>query len=249
MICLITPTGGRPAQFTLCEKYMQRQTYKGKVIWIIIDDCIPRTTNVKDNFKENWEIRKIYPVPIWRKGMNTQGMNIKTGIDFIKTNYSDTEAIFIIEDDDYYKPQYLERMMNLFHYKVLGEINTVYYNVLYRTYFINHNTSHVSLFQIAFKYEMITLFETCLGERFIDFIFYTKLHSQGFIKDVGFFNENNLALGMKGMPGRAGIGAGHGRSMQMLPDPQMNYLISQIGEDYKNYEAYYVSQRPLFVTR
>jgi hypothetical protein len=157
-------------------------------------------------------------------------------------NEKDIEAIFIIEDDDYYRASYLERMMARFgNFKVLGEMNTVYYNVLFRTYFVNRNTSHSSLFQIAFIPEMLPLFKSCLYDRFIDFKFYEKLHGREYVArgEVGFFNENNLALGMKGMPGRAGIGAGHGKLMNMHPDPNMIWLKQQIQDDAKYYDGYY----------
>jgi hypothetical protein len=227
---------------------MKRQTYTGQVLWVIIDDGIPRTTIfIPDNFRDNWSIHKIFPQPAWQPGNNTQARNIIAGLDFIEMNYKDVEAIFIIEDDDYYKPQYLERMMSRFNgFKVLGEMNTIYYNVIYRTYFVNRNTSHSSLFQIAFRPEMIPLFRSVMKEKFIDFKFYEKLHAQEYVRrgEVGFFNEGNLAVGMKGIPGRAGIGAGHGRLLNMLPDPQMKYLLTQIPlEDAQLYERYYNGHR------
>jgi len=245
MIALITPTGARPNQFNLCQFFMRRQTYLGKVIWVIIDDAEPVSiSQIDENFKPDWTIVKIYPKPSWQLGQNTQSRNIETGINILSQNFDlkDIEAIFIIEDDDYYRPIYLERMVDRFQqYKVLGEMNTVYYNVYFRTYFINRNTSHVSLFQLAFRPEMIPLFATCYREKFIDFKFYEKLHAQFFVHrgEVGFFNEGNLAIGMKGMPGRAGIGAGHGRLLNMHPDPQMIFLINQIQDDAKHYERYH----------
>jgi hypothetical protein len=257
MIVLITPTGSRAEQFKLCASFMRRQTYKGKVVWIIVDDAYPVTTNgVGEGFKDDWTIVKVYPTPIWR-GQNTQSRNIAAGIDALLSNFpEEIEAVFMIEDDDYYRPNYLERMMSRFgSYKVLGEMNTIYYNVFYRSYFVNRNTSHVSLFQLAFRPEMIPLFKTCYNERFIDFKFYEKLHAQGFVSrgEVGFFNEGNLAIGMKGMPGRAGIGAGHGRLMNMLPDQRMDYLKSQIQDDAKLYEGYYgnssVTQHSRFIKK
>ena len=247
MLILITPTGARPEQINLCETFMRRQTYCGAVTWIIVDDCEPKTTNF--TAREDWTIIKVSPRPSWTKGMNTQTRNIAAGIDQIYANYDikNIKAVFIIEDDDYYKPKYLERMMARFdNVKVLGEINSVYYNVFYRRYFINRNTSHVSLFQIAFRPEMIELFKTCYNERFIDFKFYEKLHAMEYVKrgEVGFFNESNLAIGIKGISGRAGIGAGHGRLMNMLPDPQMAYLRSQIQDDASLYEKYYIGSQP-----
>jgi hypothetical protein len=245
MIALITPTGARPGQFALCQMFMQRQTYAGEVAWVIVDDAQPRSTNaINGSFKPSWTIIKVYPEPPWRIGQNTQGRNIEAAVNALLANYAekDIEAIFIIEDDDYYRPQYLDRMMQRFaDFKVLGEMNTVYYNVFFRTYFINRNTSHVSLFQLAFRPEMIPLFASCYGQRFIDFKFYEKLHAQLYVHrgEVGFFNEGNLAIGMKGMPGRAGIGAGHGKLLNMLPDQAMLFLTQQIQDDAKLYEGYY----------
>lgn len=243
MIALITPTGARRAQFNLCMQWMRRQTYTGRVVWLIVDDADPVTTDaVDENFKPDWTIIKVHPIPVWEPGQNTQSRNLITGLYVLRDNYPNIKAIFFIEDDDYYRPQYLQRMMDHFDgVKVLGELNTVYYNVVYRTYFINRNTSHSSLFQVAIRPEMIELFQSIIYDKFIDFKFYQRLHAEGFVSrgEVGFFNENNLAIGMKGMPGRAGIGAGHGRLMNMLPDANMIYLRNQIGEDAKYFEGYY----------
>jgi hypothetical protein len=242
MIVLLTPTGARGVQFGLCALYMERQTYTGEVTWIIVDDAIPRTTDqVKDGFKANWHIVKINPNPVWQQGQNTQSRNMTAGLDYAQT-LPGVEAIFIIEDDDYYRPTYLERMMSrLGHFKVLGEANTVYYNVVYRTYFVHDNTSYSSLFQIAFTPDMIPLFKKCFYERFIDLKFFKELRIQGFVhrREVGLFNENNLAIGMKGIPGRLGIGEGHTFLSNMLPDPNLVYLNQIIGDDAKYYEGYY----------
>jgi hypothetical protein len=110
MIALITPTGGRPDQIDLCDIYMHRQNYTGKVVWVIVDDCEPRTTDaIGVGMPPNWTVIKCYPNPIWRPGTNTQGRNISVGINTILTNYKKEEirGFFIIEDDDYYKSFYL----------------------------------------------------------------------------------------------------------------------------------------------
>jgi hypothetical protein len=246
MIVLITPTGGRPIQFDLCAKWMQNQTYKGEVVWIIVDDCNPVTTNqVPDNFRDNWTIIKVYPTPAWMEGQNTQARNIAAGIGVLKT-IKDVEAIFIIEDDDYYRPIYLERMMaNFGSYSLIGERNTIYYNVCYRRHVTNPNTAHASLFQTAFKPELLPLFEECLPNKFIDSVIWQRATNKKI------FYENDLAIGMKGLPGRGGIGAGHIKAFVMRDDWNLGYLRSLIGEDSKYYEQYYKDNqpnRPLFYT-
>lgn len=245
MIVLISPTGARPIGFTLCTQWMRQQTYEDEVTWIIVDDGIQRSTdNVPNNFRDNWTIIKIYPTPFWN-GQNTQSRNIAAGIDALKT-IKDVKAVFIIEDDDYYRPRYLDRMMaNLCNYSIIGERNTIYYNVQYRRYVTNPNTIHASLFQTAFKLELLPLFEQCLPNKFIDSVFWQRATNKYI------FYENDLAVGIKGLPGRGGIGAGHSKAFSMHDDQNLIYLYSLIGSDASNYEIYYKesTNRPLFQTR
>jgi len=227
MIVLITPTGARPLQFNLCRLFMQRQTYEGDVVWIIIDDGVPVTSQcVGKDFREGWEIIKIYPEPRWIEGQNTQVRNIKAGIDLVKSDYKKATAIFIIEDDDYYKPNYLERMIDrLDGFDITGEMNTVYYNVTNRRYFTNPNRQHSSLFQTAFNPSAIPLLENSYWHKFMDCEFWRMPLKKNL------FNENNLSVGIKGLPGRGGIGAGHKTGMNMLWDRNLDYLKSLIGYD------------------
>lgn len=245
MIALITPTGGRPIQFELCTKWMQNQTYKGKVLWIIVDDCSPVTSDQVPD-RDNWTIVKIHPTLVWSLGQNTQARNIAAGIKVLK-DFKDIEAIFIIEDDDYYRPIYLNRMMaNFSNYSLIGERNTIYYNVLYRRYVTNPNTQHASLFQTAFKPELLSLFEECLPNKFIDSVIWQRATNKYL------FYENDLAVGIKGLPGREGIGAGHIKAFVMRDDRDLIYLRSLIGTDANNYESYCKdspTNRPLFYTR
>ena len=250
MIALITPTGARLNQFNLCAKWMKHQTYPGIVLWVIIDDANPVTTNlVTETFRNKWIIEKIYPKPSWQ-GQNTQARNIKSGIDFIKKNYQDgsIDTIFIIEDDDYYKPEYLQSMMNQFNdFSLLGETHTIYYNVQWRMYVVNNNMHHASLFQTAFRWDAIPVFESCFSHKFIDAAFWKISKNKHLIVGAP------LSVGIKGMPGRGGIGAGHQASMYMSKDIELRYLIKIIGEDAKLYTGYYryhsQPQRPLFVTK
>jgi len=216
---------------------MKRQSYAGKVLWIIVDDAIPATTDqVKENFRDGWEIQKVYPRPQWMQGQNTQGRNLSAGLKFLTERYDlkQVECVFIIEDDDYYRPTYLERMMaNLGKYLAIGYTRTIYYIVVHRLYIVNMNTVHASLFQTAFTPELIPLMIGCHKHRFIDAEFW-RLATNKFL-----FRENDLAIGMKGMPGRAGIGAGHGRLMQMTADDKLNHLRKLIGDDAQYYERYY----------
>jgi len=238
MICLITPTGARPAQFDLCCHFMRNQTYQGKITWIIIDDAQPRSTDkVGADFRSDWTIIKIYPLPLW-SGQNTQARNLSVGINTLLSNYTkeEIEAIFIIEDDDYYRPVYLEKMFShLQGYWVAGERNTIYYNVLYRNYADNNNRAHSSLFQTVFTTDVIPTFLQCLPAQFIDAHFFMVMDKS----KVNLFNDGSLAIGMKGLPGRKGIGAGHTRMARFPHDADWKFLRSLIGEDANFYTSYF----------
>lgn len=245
MIALITPTGFRQDQIELCAMFMKRQTYKGKVVWIIVDDCNPRTTDfIGADFRENWTIIKKYPSPVWQYGQNTQTRNIAAGIQTLTDNYliQEIEAVFIIEDDDYYSPVYLENMMlKLNGYLIAGESFTAYYNVFYRRYLPNGNSTWSSLFQIAFQANILSNFKKCYGEKLIDIYFCQRAGIPSnrinlFRLPVG----QNWSIGIKGLSGRSGIGAGHTGNWGSGDDNDWTMLISLIGsEDTKLYMKYF----------
>jgi len=240
MIYLITPTGARPAQIRHCADWMQNQTYTGDVTWIIIDDCLPVTTDfISEDFRENWKIIKIYPKPAWQHGMNTQARNISAGIDIILRIANENDIIFIIEDDDYYKSIYLERMIvRTGDFKLIGETNTIYYNVITRGFVDNCNKQHASLFQIAFKPSLIPLFVQCFKAKFIDCTFFSIVNKSL----INLFHDGTLAVGIKGLPGRGGIGAGHSLGFMVNNDSNFVALKSIIGEDAEKYRNYYVGR-------
>jgi hypothetical protein len=234
MIVLKTPTGGREKQIQLCAKWMHNQTYTENVTWIIVDDCVPRTTDFIDaNFKANWTIKKVYPAPIWEQGQNTQSRNIQFGISQI-TDWEDVSAVFIIEDDDYYSSRYLSIMtLMLANYDLCGEKNTMYYNINVRSGRYCQNMKHSSLFQIAFKPHILPLFQKIL-EKNLKFIDIQLCRS---VVNINLFEGLNLSIGIKGMKGREGIGMGH--SIDNYPErirKQSETLKNLIGEDAKYYE-------------
>jgi len=214
---------------------MKNQTYTGKVTWVIVDDGLPETTEfIKEDFKENWEIVKVFPRPAWMPGMNTQGRNIAAGL--VKVENGKDNIVFIIEDDDYYKPIYLEKMIQrIGNFDVIGETNTIYYNPVTRRFADNGNKTHASLFQIAFRTNMIPAFTNCLKNKFIDFVFCRSIEKSM----INLFHDGTLAVGIKGLPGRGGIGAGHSATFMGNYDTNLRFLKNLIGEDAEKYRDYY----------
>ena len=235
MIALLTPTGGRLKQMELCAKFMKQQDYEGEVLWVLV--VIPVTVYyIKKSFRENWTIVKVYPEPAWSTGQNTQARNLLVGIKEIK-KYLEIKAVFIIEDDDYYSPRYLRIMLSkLKGYDIAGEMYTIYYNPILRGYMRNINGYHASLFQIAFVPELLPIFEMVCATRvrFIDMDFFRTLLSQK--KKINLFNNMDLAIGIKGLPGRPGIGMGHKRvNNRLIADPELVKFKKFLGEDWIYY--------------
>ena len=236
MIALITPTGGRPKQIKLCAEWMRKQTYAGEVLWVIVDDCSPTTIEfITGEFRKNWTIIKVYPTPKWQVGQNTQARNLLAAINIVK-KYSQVTSVFVIEDDDYYHEDYLVQMAEkLDGYVAAAQKHTVYFNLQSYTVLKHNNTKHGSLFQTAFTKEILPLFEEAVKTRkqFIDIYFWKTLQN----KPVNLFIlENNLAVGIKGMEGRKGIGKGH--TVHEISGDRLTGLLKLkkvIGTDYLKY--------------
>jgi hypothetical protein len=229
MIALITPTGGRQRQIELCALYMKRQDYKGEVVWIIVDDCEPRTTDfIKEDFLPSWQIVKVRPEPLWTYGANTQGRNLAAGISRLLSLYprKDIEAVYFIEDDDYYKPCYLREMRERIRgYHLAGETHTIYYNVALMRWIRHENKEWSSLFQTVFTLDIVKTIYSTLQEKFIDYVLFRLVQRKNL------FRASDYAIGIKGLSGRAGIGAGHGKIIHMAQDPEGEKLKELLGAD------------------
>jgi hypothetical protein len=180
-------------------------------------------------------VKKIYAGPVtWYQGINTQRTNMHEGLKHVTGNY-----IFIWEDDDWYHPEYIEQQIWLMaKYDAVGECNNRYYNIKERKYKYWGNIHHSSLCSSGLKpVAMKALYEAVnSGELFMDMSFWRKCREKG-IKSV-LFEGTNLGVGMKGLPGRIGIGAGHHSldEQGFTADPGYDVLKSWIGvEDTQNY--------------
>ena len=236
LITLITATGGRPEAFAKCEQYIKRQTYQGPIQWIIIDDCEPATpcTIQLGDYRRTWIRQEHHEGPKrWRKGINTQRLNLDKAIEHVRGEY-----VFVIEDDDYYREDYIEAFMKLLqHYSAVGEGNAKYYNIAKRMYKEWNNYLHASLCQTAFKAEYLPIFDEAVnsGVLFMDCEFWRRLFQHN-TKPLMIAHQNYV-IGMKGLPGRFGIGAGHQPEEQGFKrDPDFRILKSWVGDDWLWYK-------------
>ena len=192
----MTPTGARPEAFAKCVEHMQAQDFIGKVRWVIVDDgpeAMP-TPSVKD-----WQIVHVRPTPLWQPGQNTQHRNMLEGLALCEGK------VVIVEDDDEYAPWWLRKMDKwLEHHDLVGEGQSVYINLKSGKRMQHKNMSHASLCQTGVKGAGITaLRKACeSGEKFIDMQLWRSV--KGFVHPY-----MGGVVGIKGYPGRPGIGMGH----------------------------------------
>lgn len=221
LVTLITPTGSRPEAWALCEKYMARQTYKGNIQWIVIDDGTPPTkcTLGQEYYRGPKE---------WRPGINTQRLNMDEALKHVKGDF-----IFVVEDDDWYAPNYIESYLKLLTlYPAVGEGNSKYVNILDRSWREWNNYKHASLCQTALRKELLPRLEEAVdsGELFMDIVLWRIFFTHK-LKPFLFVNQD-YCIGVKGLPGRHGIGAGHfPKEKGFQGDPGFSELRRLIGDE------------------
>ena len=221
MLTLLTATGARPKAWAICELWMARQTYRGDVRWIIVDDgevAQPITFS-----KKNWTLEVIRPNPFWQDGMNTQARNLRAGMDIVGAD----ERVVFIEDDDWYAADWLETVDKKFEKaELIGEANARYYNLPQKSYRPMFNTLHSSLCSSAIRGQALDTFRSvCRAQiKFIDVLLW-QAHS-----DNHLFSGERV-LGIKGMEGRGGIGVGHAKEFRGTKDVGGKILKSWIGDD------------------
>lgn len=200
---------------------MQRQTYTGNVRWIIVDDGeIPQPICFS---RPGWQVDVIRPYPPWQPGQNTQSRNILAGLECV----SNGDRLVIIEDDDYYSPAYLDYVStHIQQAELVGESHARYYNVATKRYHAHNNDRHASLCATALTGTAIQrLRDLCQTQRrFIDLDLWRD-HPNKLLAD------SRLTVGIKGLPGRSGIGMGHDQHFGRADDAAQTVLMAWLGPD------------------
>jgi len=197
MITAITPTGARPDAFAACVEHMRAQTIPSR--WVIVDDGPePMPTPQIDK----WEIVHLRPEPLWEPGQNTQARNLLHGLPYC------SERVVVIEDDDLYAPDWLATCEGwLDDADLVGESMSLYRHIETGRETECNNEGHASLCSTAMKGEGVAaMVNACRsGEKFIDIrLWATKGIAKALHKP-----EPRRVTGIKGYPGRPGIGMGH----------------------------------------
>jgi len=194
MLSILTATGARPEAFDRCQQYMAAQDYTGPVRWVIVDDG-PESQDI-DFKRANWRIVIVRPEPFWQPGQNTQARNLLAGLEYC------TDQIVIVEDDDEYAPWWLSQCAEwLALNDLVGEAPTLYRHVNGKERMMTNKTP--SLCQTAMRGAAVQRFRDVLttGDKLID----ARLWKSG----GKVYPYQRGVIGIKGLPGRPGVGIGH----------------------------------------
>lgn len=225
MLTLLSATGARPSAWALCERWMAAQDYAGPVRWVIVDDGAIRQPVTF--CREGWALEVLRPSPRWKPGQNTQARNLLAGLAVI-----DADArLVVIEDDDHYAPDWLSHVAaELERAELVGEVRARYYNMATRRGRELGNTGHASLCCTAMRGAAIDTFrQACLrSPKFIDLELWRRHRSRHLF-------GGHRVTGIKGLPGRGGIGIGHKAAFTGTDDTAGSLLREWIGEDARAY--------------
>lgn len=229
MVTAITPTGDRPLAFALCAHWMESQSQRPDQ-WIIIDDGkVPMT-----NIPAGADYIRREPQP--NDPHHTLNLNIQTALPHVKGS-----KILIIEDDEYYAPDYVRTMAGyLGQYEVVGISMSKYYHIQSGGYARHANTIHASLAQTGFRGSYIGVVNALAGTPASDYLD-IRIWRAALAECAGFLFTDDpkpLYLGIKGLPGRFGIGLGHDPKMYgNAIDRKSGVLKKWVPGDYRIYEA------------
>lgn len=226
-VTLITCTGTRQEAFSQCENYMERQTVWKDIDcqWIVCDDG-PIPTECRLKLTQTY----IRGPKIWQPRFNMQRLNMMAALEKVEGDY-----IFIIEDDDAYKPTYLEVMLKLLkQFPIVGEGGANYYHIANRMYKEHRNFKHASLCQTGLIAAALPILDQAVnsGEIYFDVVLWKLAHENGY-KPLLFLGQN-LVTGIKGMPGRGNIGVG-GLPKDYIKDPDFSKLKELVGDRDANF--------------
>lgn len=226
MLKLLTATGCRQEAWAICEKLMLAQTYTGPVRWIIVDDG--KEAQPVTFAREGWQLEVVRREPFWKPGQNTQALNLVAGLARVKPY----DRLVILEDDDHYAPDWIETInAALDGADLAGENMARYYNVATSTGRQLNNANHASLCSTGVKGMALEMLrrECKPGVQFIDVNLWRNF------KGTKHLFSGGRVTGIKGMPGRGGIGMGHKPDFHGIKDTDGALLREWIGQDAELY--------------
>lgn len=230
---LITCTSHRPLSFGFLLRSMLEQDYEREVLWIVAEDGNNYSHTANLLKCKGWEV-KIINLEDMREGISFS-RNLLAAITELEKRKNDVNKVLFIEDDDYYKKSYISRMLKeLDEFDAVGLSNVIYYHV--KGYYSQlSNSFHSSLCSTAIRISLLDKVKEAMKEEkfFIDLKLWEILRKENL--NIKMINEP-LCVGMKGWPGKHGIGRGH--SILWNYDKDFDYSKLSYGLNFKKEVSY-----------
>lgn len=235
-LTLITPTADQPIGMALCERYMVAQTAWSRVArWVVVDDGEEKASL---SLGQEHVRREREP---GCSGVQSFCSNLLAAVPFVETEY-----VAIIEHDDCYHERHLEFLLDwLSRPEVLlaGDDEQRYYHVGLRQWRVFDNWRGASLYTTGFRQQVLPLYERAAAQclkhnaKGVDAFLWDEMeerHKRTY--------RVSQAVGIKGLPGRAGIGIGHRpqeSGVEWNEDPDGEVLRAWCGAYAKEYKEHY----------
>jgi hypothetical protein len=237
---VITATGDRPQALDLCASYIKRSTIQ-PFQWLVVDDG-----NVPYN-PGGCDYKRREPTPLTHSREGCNDNSIAQNLGHVMQNIT-FDKIVVMEDDDWYDPKYLETMYNLLdNADLVGEGLTWVYNVKSRLYKRHHNNQHASFCASGMTRKVVPLMQDiCTRDMtFLDMALWSESkHTKHLILE----EDTHLCVGMKGLPGRAGVTNGHKLNDKLYrgcsADEDCSVLKRLVGDDWRIYAEFKLEEWP-----
>lgn len=246
-LTLITPTRDRPECMELAEEWLIRQDYEGHLQWIIVSDGDQGFMHPFEKCVTHEGLLKIDAQVVTRppsdEGRTSLPSNLLHVLDRV-----DADRVVIWEDDEWYRRDYLRWCeAALSGGDIAGEVVAAYYHLPARRWEEAEVWNQASLARTCFWSDALPAFKRCCeaakaaGEPFVDLYFWGlrgNVEGVDKLRKLPYWRRPPGAVGMKGLPGRAGLGARHNpNSVKNQDDENLTKLREWIGDEDANVYA------------
>ena len=212
MITAISTTRDRPLCFSLLEQWVAAQTVKPDQ-WLVVNDTYRPASYAYTMQQE----------VIHRKRKKVEGLSIcenwQAAIPRIKG-----DVVVVLEDDDYYHPSYIETLSAMLEQaEVAGFTNDVYYNLRLKRFHRRHNVTDCALAATGFRSSLLPRLKEIATRQsvYLDLPLWDEGDERKLTRDNKAPDGLQYHVGLKGMPGLAGLGNGHGADGSTDPTGQV----------------------------
>lgn len=235
-VTLLTPTGDRPEAFALCERWVVRQSRQPDE-WVVVDDGVTPTVCTQG---QTYVRRR--PPPANAPPHELLPANVREAV---FGGYVKPGVLLFVEDDDWYSPHHVEAMAEMIEsgYDMAGESDGAIYHVGAGLWGRAEPWRWCcALARTAVRAEWFLSLPRYFFEAscvYLDLRMWSSKNYAGRRWLGRPLGDRHSVVGMKGMPGRAGLSAGHNPSCGLYkPDPDGAVLREWVGDDADVYRQY-----------